>query len=147
NFPFQAESSRTNLRVIPSYRGNLDLSRYMSTMNSMKPSSTSLKGGKAVSSTTFSSVARKISEISHSAGDSVAFRHALRPVLSRLFPFDAYCVNTADPITRMVTGSVGDGLPPEKASLLFKIEYLEPDYSKMVTLVDRKQNVAILGEE
>jgi DNA-binding CsgD family transcriptional regulator len=64
-----------------------------------------------------------------------------------LLPFDAFCVNTADPATLLITGSVGDGLPAERASRLFEIEYGEPDYSKLSELATRDRNVAVLGEE
>lgn len=88
-----------------------------------------------------------ILELGRRTDDSCAFRRELRPILARLFPFDGYCVNTADPATLLVTSSVGDGLPPDKASRLFEIEYLVPDYSKMAELAVRETNVAILGEE
>jgi hypothetical protein len=44
--------------------------------------------------------------------DSRAFRLAARPLLHGYVPFDAYCVNTCDPVTRAITSSVGDGLGP-----------------------------------
>src|ERR1041384_727485 len=90
---------------------------------------------------------RRILELGRSAQDADAFRRELRPILARLVPFDGYCVNTADPATLLVTGSVGDGLPPDKARRLFEIEYLVPDYSKLAELAVRDANVAVLGDE
>ena len=92
--------------------------------------------------------ARKtILELGRRAPDASAFRRALRPVLACLLPFDSYCINTADPATLLVTGSVGDGLPADKAGRLFEIEYLVPDVSKLAELAVRGANVAILGDE
>lgn len=56
-------------------------------------------------------------------------------------------MNTSDPATLLITGSVGDGLPPDRATRLFEIEYLEPDYSKLTELAVGSSNVAVMGEE
>jgi len=56
-------------------------------------------------------------------------------------------VNTSDPATLLITGSVGDGLPSDRATRLFEIEYLEPDYSKLTELAVGTSNVAVMGEE
>jgi len=90
---------------------------------------------------------RAILELGHRSPDSVTFRRNLRPILLNMLSFDAYCMNTADPATLLVTGSVGDGLPAQKAAQLFKIEYMESDYSKMSALAVGESNVAVLGDE
>jgi len=92
-------------------------------------------------------VRRQILELGHRTSDSSEFRRELRAVLGRLLLFDGYCVSPADPATLLVTGSVGDGLPPDKATRLFEIEYLVPDYAKMADLAVRESNVARLSHE
>jgi DNA-binding CsgD family transcriptional regulator len=90
---------------------------------------------------------QRILDLCDRASDSIEFRRGLRPILHCLFAFDAYCINTADPTTLLVTGSVGDGLPGAQTTRLFEIEYLEIDYSKMSELATSERSVAILGEE
>ncbi|HKE19322.1 MAG TPA: helix-turn-helix transcriptional regulator [Kofleriaceae bacterium] len=86
-------------------------------------------------------------ELSRVAEEPDEFRRRLRGILTRLVSFDAYCVNTADPATLLVTGSIGDGLPPDRAARLFEIEYLVPDFSKMAELAVGPKQVAVLGDE
>jgi DNA-binding CsgD family transcriptional regulator len=64
----------------------------------------------------------------------VTLRRRLREELHRLVAFDAYCVNTADPATLLITGSVGDGLPPERTARLFEIECAGGDYNELARL-------------
>lgn len=59
--------------------------------------------------------------------DADAFRRALRSPLRDVVPFDAYCMNTADPATLDVTSSVGDGLTGAEAARLFAIEHAGQD--------------------
>lgn len=68
--------------------------------------------------------------------DSRELRARLRADVSQLVELDAYCINTADPATLLITGSVGDGLPPEKTARLFELEYGEdaPDVNRLVDL-------------
>jgi DNA-binding CsgD family transcriptional regulator len=75
----------------------------------------------------------------------VALRRRLREELRRLVVFDAYCVNTADPATLLITGSVGDGLPPEKTARLFEIEYAGGDYNELAHLAEGAGRVETLG--
>ncbi len=111
-------------------------------------SETSLdRGIPRTNSRSFTTARKGITELSRRATDSAAFRCGLRPILAKLIPFDAYCVNTADPATLLVTGSVGDGLPAEMATRIFEIEYLEPDFCKLRDLALRSSNVAVLGHE
>jgi DNA-binding CsgD family transcriptional regulator len=102
---------------------------------------------KSCSALAIAAARRQIQELGRSASDSSEFRRDLRAILARLLAFDGYCVNTADPATLLVTSSVGDGLPPDKASRLFEIEYLVPDYAKMADLAVRETNVALLSHE
>ena len=90
---------------------------------------------------------KSIVELSRSAAEPDEFRRRLRGILARVVVFDAYCVNTADPATLLVTGSIGDGLPPDRAARLFEIEYLVPDFSKMAELAVGPKQVAVLGDE
>jgi DNA-binding CsgD family transcriptional regulator len=78
--------------------------------------------------------------------DSIRFRRQLRDELHRLVAFDAYCVNTADPATLLVTGSVGDGLPPEKTARLFAIEYAGGDCNELASLAEGPTHVATIGQ-
>jgi DNA-binding CsgD family transcriptional regulator len=68
------------------------------------------------------------------ARDSRAFRLALRPVLRDWLPFDAYCVNACDPVTRVITSSVGDGLSPEDGRRLFALERRGKDVNLLAEL-------------
>ncbi len=106
----------------------------------------SLKGGRN-SARALVAARRRIVELGRDSVNSVAFRRDLRSVLSSLLAFDGYCVNTADPATLLVTGSVGDGLPSHSARRFFEIELLEPDFSKLQALAVSDTNVAVLGDE
>jgi DNA-binding CsgD family transcriptional regulator len=50
------------------------------------------------------------------------FGQELRARLRALLEFDAYCLNTCDIESGVVTSSVGDGLSPEQARALFELE-------------------------
>jgi DNA-binding CsgD family transcriptional regulator len=58
-------------------------------------------------------------------------RHELRPRLLRLLSFDAYCVNTCDLVSGLVTSSVGDGLCSDDARLLFELEARGGDFNSL----------------
>jgi DNA-binding CsgD family transcriptional regulator len=49
-------------------------------------------------------------------------------------PFDAYCVNTCDPVTRAITSSVGDGLGAADARRLFALERRGGDVNPLADL-------------
>jgi DNA-binding CsgD family transcriptional regulator len=66
--------------------------------------------------------------------DSRTFRQALRPVLRDFVPFDAYCVNSCDPVTRAITSSVGDGLDASEARRLFLLERRRDDVNLLSDL-------------
>jgi DNA-binding CsgD family transcriptional regulator len=67
--------------------------------------------------------------------DSVTFRRKLRAELERLVRFDAYCVNTVDPLSLLITSSVGDGLSAAAARRLFELEESGGDFNPLATLV------------
>jgi DNA-binding CsgD family transcriptional regulator len=62
------------------------------------------------------------------------FRRELRRHLERLVAFDAYCVNTVDPTSRLITSSIGDGLSGEDARRLFELEERGTDFNSLATL-------------
>lgn len=64
----------------------------------------------------------------------------------RVVPTDAWCFPTADPATLMITGNVGEGLPPELAPRFFEIEYSIDDFNKFAELARRQDTVASLSE-
>ncbi len=90
---------------------------------------------------------RRIGDLCARCIDSVAFRKQIRSVLHDVIRFDGFCINTADPQTLLVTGSVGDGMPLHLAQRLFEIEYHEDDYSKLAALAVSDTGVAVLGHE
>lgn len=79
--------------------------------------------------------------------DADALRRALRARLHALLPFDAYCVNTADPETLAITSSVGDGLSADEASRLFAIEAAGNDVNPLRALARAHPHVAAIGRE
>jgi len=77
--------------------------------------------------------------------DADAFRRLLRARLFAVLPFDAYCVNTADPRTLNVTSSIGDGLDAADAARLFAIEHARTDVNVLADLARARVNVATVG--
>lgn len=77
--------------------------------------------------------------------DAETFRRELRARLHAVLPFDAYCVNTADPASLAITTSVGDGLSAEEASLLFAIEARGLDANRLCDLARAGTPVATIG--
>jgi DNA-binding CsgD family transcriptional regulator len=78
--------------------------------------------------------------------DADTFRRQLRSKLHALVAFDAYCVNTADPTTLEVTGSVGDGLEARDAARLFELEHARTDVNLLAELARGPVHVATIGE-
>lgn len=64
-----------------------------------------------------------------------------------LIPSDAWCWNTTDPASLMITGSAIDGLPESIGPEFFRIELTEPDYLKLVALPARTPPVGSLWTE
>ncbi|MET0791119.1 MAG: helix-turn-helix transcriptional regulator [Polyangiaceae bacterium] len=77
---------------------------------------------------------------------SVPFRHALRAPLRRLLEFDAYCLNTCDVHTGVITSSVGDGLSPEHSRALFALEAEGNDFNGLHELYRGPKRVASLWQ-
>lgn len=75
-----------------------------------------------------------LNELCRAGLDATAFRRELRQHLARLVPFEAYCVNTVDPTTGLVTSSVGDGLSARDARRLFAIEERDHDFNPLGAL-------------
>jgi DNA-binding CsgD family transcriptional regulator len=80
------------------------------------------------------------------AGDAQQLRAEVRAPLARWIPFDAYCVNTCDPITLHVTSSVGDGLPSRDALHLFAIESARADVNLLADLARARVGAAIVSK-
>ena len=75
---------------------------------------------------------------------SAEFRKALRAPLRGFIEFDAYCVNTCDVETGVVTSSVGDGLSPEQARRLFAWEAEGTDFNALRELHRGPKRIASL---
>jgi DNA-binding CsgD family transcriptional regulator len=67
-------------------------------------------------------VPRALLDLCREATCARDLRVLLRAPLHRWVPFDAYCINTCDPFTGVVSSSVGDGLSSRDALRLFAIE-------------------------
>ncbi len=78
--------------------------------------------------------------------DSVAFRRQLRGELLRFVKFDAYCVNTVDPETLVITSSIGDGLSEPAARRLFELEETGTDFNPLTALARGPTHVATLAQ-
>jgi DNA-binding CsgD family transcriptional regulator len=78
--------------------------------------------------------------------DSVSLRRKLRAELLRALPFDAYCVNTADPESLVVTSSIGDGLAPAEARRLFELEEQGDDFNRLSQLASGPEHVASISQ-
>lgn len=78
--------------------------------------------------------------------DADAFRRELRARLLHVLRFDAYCVNTADPITRTVVSSIGDGLTTADAARLFAIEKEGGDFNALRALAEGPVHAATISE-
>ncbi len=66
--------------------------------------------------------------------DATTFRRELATRLARVVAFEAYCVNTVDPATGLVTSSIGDGLSVTDARRLFAIEERGTDFNPLASL-------------
>lgn len=73
-------------------------------------------------------------------------RHVLDTVLDHV-PTDAWCWNTTDPASLMITGSAIEGLPKAMAAEFFRIELTQPDYLKLIDLPARIPPVGTLWTE
>jgi DNA-binding CsgD family transcriptional regulator len=91
-------------------------------------------------------VPSKLEELALRSTDSRAFRQDVRPILQAYVPFDAYCVNTCDPVTRVVTSSVGDGLRAAEARRLFATERRGADVNLLADLGVNGPRVVTISE-
>jgi DNA-binding CsgD family transcriptional regulator len=70
-------------------------------------------------------------------------------LLDSAVAIDAWCVMTADPVTLLITGAVGENLPtsePENAAEFFRIEYSGEDYINFSDLARTGAKVGVLSE-
>jgi DNA-binding CsgD family transcriptional regulator len=88
----------------------------------------------------------EIGRLCHAGLDSVQLRREVMEHVDRVVPTDAWCFPTADPATLMITGNVGEGLPPHIAPLFARIEYSQEDFNKFDDLARRDNPVADLAE-
>lgn len=89
---------------------------------------------------------REIVRLCHAGLDVTAFRTRVMTQFERAIAFDAWCWPTADPATGLVTGAVGEGIPPGRTQRFFEIEYLEPDFTKFGDLARRRSRVGSLSQ-
>ena len=81
--------------------------------------------------------------------DFPEFAHRAVALLDSAVPVDAWCVMTADPITLLITGAVGENLPtsdPDRAAEFFRIEYSGEDFINFADLARTGASVGILSE-
>ena len=70
-------------------------------------------------------------------------------LLDSAVPVDAWCVMTADPVTLLITGAVGQNLPtsePDNAREFFRIEYSGEDFINFSDLARTGTKVGVLSE-
>lgn len=89
---------------------------------------------------------REVAELCRARLDSVAFRQQLRALLARVVPFDAYCVNTVDPESLLITSSIGDGLSADAARRLFELEDAGTDVNRLQLLARGPEHVATVWQ-
>lgn len=88
----------------------------------------------------------EIVRLCHAGLDSATLRREVMTHVRQVVPTDAWCFPTADPATLMITGNVGEGLPPDAAPRFFEVEYSEDDFNKFAELARRPRPVADLSE-
>jgi DNA-binding CsgD family transcriptional regulator len=67
-------------------------------------------------------------------------------LLERAIPFDAMCIGTADPATRLSTGAVKVNMADDTGVQFVTHEYGVPDYNLFLDLADRPMAVGILAD-
>jgi DNA-binding CsgD family transcriptional regulator len=88
-------------------------------------------------------------ELACSGHHFAGFAERAVKLLDSTVPLDAWCVMTADPVTLLITGAVGENLPtsdPDKAAEFFRIEYSGEDFINFADLARTKSKVGILSE-
>jgi DNA-binding CsgD family transcriptional regulator len=91
-------------------------------------------------------VKREIVRTCHAGFDSGRLRREVLARLRTVVPFEAVCFPTADPATLMITGNVGEGLPPEASRGFFRVEYGADDFNKFSRLARSRNRVRTLSE-
>ena len=91
-------------------------------------------------------VRREIVRSCHAGWDSTRLRKEVLRRLRSVIPFDAVCFPTSDPATLMITGNVGEGLPPDAARRFFRVEYSEEDFNKFSKLARSRRVVRTLSD-
>jgi DNA-binding CsgD family transcriptional regulator/PAS domain-containing protein len=87
-------------------------------------------------------------ELACSGHDFPAFAARAVKLLSSAIPADAWCLMTADPVTLLITGAVGENLPtsdPDKAAEFFRIEYSGEDFINFADLARTGAKVGVLS--
>jgi DNA-binding CsgD family transcriptional regulator len=88
-------------------------------------------------------------ELACSGHDFPGFAERAVKLLDSTVPLDAWCVMTADPVTLLITGAVGENLPtsdPDNAAEFFRIEYSGGDFINFSDLARTGAKVGILSE-
>jgi DNA-binding CsgD family transcriptional regulator len=88
-------------------------------------------------------------ELACSGHDFSGFAERAVKLLDSTIPLDAWCVMTADPVTLLITGAVGENLPtsdPDNAAEFFRIEYSGEDFINFSDLARTGAKVGILSE-
>jgi DNA-binding CsgD family transcriptional regulator len=88
----------------------------------------------------------EIVRTAHAGFDAQRLRGEVLQRLRAAVPFEAVCFPTADPATLMITGNVGEGLPPDSARAFFRVEYGNDDFNKFATLARSRNRVRTLSE-
>ena len=91
-------------------------------------------------------VAEELARLSCAGQDSVIYRHEAMQQIARIVPSEAWCWTTADPSTGLVTGAIGEGIPPDRSPRFFEIEYLVDDFNKFSDLAYGAQQAGVLSE-
>lgn len=74
-------------------------------------------------------IRRELEAASTQGLDVSTFMRRTLTLLGRSVRFDACCLATVDPATRMITGAVAHGLDESRAPLLFDLEYARSDFN------------------
>ncbi len=88
-------------------------------------------------------------ELACSGHDFSQLAHRAIKLLDSAVPVAAWCLMTADPMTLLITGAVGENLPtsdPDKAAEFFRIEYSGQDFINFADLARTGANVGTLSE-
>lgn len=91
----------------------------------------------------------RLVELACSGHDFSEFAQRAIGLLDSAVSLDAWCVMTADPLTLLITGAVGENLPtsdPDNAAEFFRIEYSGEDFINFADLARTGTKVGILSE-